>query len=301
MSIYEVSLKEAAKRFDDRYFSPKVVRDMFGLEVGLPPIPFSPELLERLSDDCLLVCYHSGADGKPFRLNEMTSRALSGGRNVVSEIVDPFYLSKADFGPDGDVLDDPYKLPNDPLIRGGAPRGGWQLVSRTIAPWTKRKHLIETVDDFVKNTEKQYFGGSFPEGSALQIALSEWNPEGRQTRCDSPCIRDDSPRGMACRVLYAEGKSVEASRFLATCKIIGLVLEPLQNTVYRFLLSRGDANPLFAGVTSRTSTPTSHGMFATFGQSLSFGGYIGQESPEAGWSHLGSVFSLFGQDIVPMA
>jgi len=46
MSIYEVSLKEAAKRFDDRYFSPKVVRDMFGLEVGLPPIPFSPNCLK---------------------------------------------------------------------------------------------------------------------------------------------------------------------------------------------------------------------------------------------------------------
>ncbi|NTW15384.1 MAG: hypothetical protein HGA38_03365 [Candidatus Moranbacteria bacterium] len=216
---------------------------------------------------------------------------------MISEMADPFYLSKAEFGPNGEILDGLGKLPNDPYVSSGLPVSGWQLVSRDIDEATIGNHMIETVDHFIDRILLDWEGIS--EESAFLAALAKWNPERKRTKCDSPCGADDSERGTACRLYYGSGNLIEASEYLSSCGIFGLVVEPLQNIVYRCLLDKDSHDPLRWSATMRTSTRTSfRGNFATFGRSKSSGCFIEQESPVSKWPKLGTAYSIFGKAIL---
>ncbi|NTW13461.1 MAG: hypothetical protein HGA31_00325 [Candidatus Moranbacteria bacterium] len=289
------SLETAQRLFDDRYFSPSAAKDVFDITFELPRIPFSLDTLElHASQHGLLVYYHDRIGERPLRLAEMASGALSGGRNT-SDPGGPFFLNKGQFDPDGVILDDPYKLPNDPLVFSGTPRSGWQLVSSDILPQSRNKHMIELIDSLVEYVEAELFDGAIPPDSVFGEALLDWNPERETGRCGSSCGRKNgSERMAACNLLYGEGRVADATGLLASCRITNLLFEPFPNAVYRFLLSKETGDGMFRDGVSRTLTPTSRGKFVTFGMTSTFGGFLEEEGPNVGWSSLGVVFSRMG-------
>lgn len=303
-----VSIAEASRLFDDRYFNPNATKDVFGFYPELPPILFSPDALENHSQKGHLLVYYQGiVDGRPLRLKELAERALSGGRNVTTELEDPFFLTKAQFGPDGNIHDTPYILPNDPLIIDGTVRSGWQLVSPDILSETRRTHAIQLVDVLVDYAMVECFDGSIPEESPLGVALARWNPEKckGEGSCEYPCGSGDvgSERGIACDFLYTRHNPLKASQTLTAAMIPQMLLEPVQNAVYRYLLGVLSGRKLFVGGTSRTLSATTRGCLATFGVTDSAGGFIGEDRMDNGWKEengsekgngwysLGAVFS----------
>lgn len=293
-----VSIAEASRLFDDRYFNPNATKDVFGFHPELPPISFTPDVLESHSEKGhLLVCYHDIVDGRPFRLKEMAERALSGGRNMtVPE--DPFLLTKAQFDPDGNIHDTPYILPNDPTIFNGTVQPGWQLVSADIVPETRNTHAIQLIDKLVDYVAAECFGHDIPAGSLFGTALSRWNPEkGRcEGACEYPCgsANMGAEWGVACDLLYTKHNACQASLALMGSQMAQMLLEPVQNAVYRYLLGAMSGRKLFVHGTSRTLSATTRGRSVTFGVTDTAGGFISEEALDQRWSCLGAVFSRMG-------
>lgn len=295
-----VSLREAAKLFDDRYFDPEAVYRVFGFRPEPPPIPFSRETLEiHAGLGHGLVCHYDMADGRPFRLADIVSRGLSGGRNREYG-VGWYPMYRGHFDNDGNVLDDPYKLPNDPLIASGTPRPGWQLVSPGILPETKHTQAVQLIDTLIGWIETRLYEGDIPKESPLGQALLSWDPDrlfdfqeysypcGKPARC--------SGRLAACNLLYAKRDMPAVLRFLAHRAMPNLLLEPVQNTVFRYLLGYGsDAIDLFVEQPySHSLSLGSRGKFVAFGVVSHTGGVLQEFSPDVGWSNLGAVFSRMG-------
>lgn len=290
-----ISLKAAGAMFDDRYFNPNAVYDVFGFRPDPPPIPFSRETLEthaRMGH--LLVCHYDEVDGHPFRLADITARGLSGGRNHEYG-VGWYPMYKGYFDVNGGVIDDPYKLPNDPRIAAGTPRPGWQLVSSDILPETRKTQAVQLVDTLIDWIERSLYGGNIPKDSQLGKALLSWNPDrlfdyreysypcGKSARC--------SGRLAACNLLYEKHQSSDVLDFLAYRDVPTLLLEPVQNAVFRHLLGYGaTAESSY----SRSLSSSSRGKAVAFGVISHTGGVLVEFAPDVGWSNLGAVFSRMG-------
>lgn len=268
--------------FDDRFFNPKGVKSVFGFLPELPPIPFSHEVLEShagLGHD--LVCYHDTAEGSPLTLADMASRAFRGGRN--RECALGWYpLDRGQFDTDGAVLDDIYKPARDPLVVSGTPRAGWQLVSPGLLENSTGKHMPELTDFLIGYVRRQCEFGSGEGAIAFDKAVSEWADSGRKTVCDA---------------LYIEKKLSAAVMTLSSLSIVNMLFEPVQNTVYRFLLAYGavsDERDVMRPIGySRSCSPGSRGKFMSFGVTRC-GGILEEHGACESWSCLGAVFSRMG-------
>lgn len=264
------SFREARDMFKERFYGPEEIESVFRFRPDAPPIPFSKEDMLRHERLGHILIYNPDAtpDGRPFRIEDMASRALSGGRNVLERDAagnpKKYLLYKEQFNENGEILTNAW-FSGDQTVRDGVPQKGWQFVSPDVLPGTESKDFVAQTDVLIANAKQDFFGGSIPR--AFQAAVDEWESK---------------------KIVFKADVNT-----LAALPIMRFVRERVQNTIFRFLLVHGTKRELLFkdGIYSWSYAPSSDGRLVNFGHADAEGAYVYRFEPGVSDSDLGAVAS----------
>jgi MoxR-like ATPase len=268
------SFTEAREIFQDRFYGPEEIERVFGFRPEhVPDIPFSREDMKRHEKLGHVLVYNPDRllDGSPLTIEVMTTAALAGGKNVLERDASgkptKYLLYKEQFGENGEILNSVW-FSNDATVSDAAPRAGWQFVSPETMPETAEKTAVEQVDILINVALRDFFGG--PPSQAFESAVAEWEAKKSEVEND-------------------------AEKF-ASMQIVSFLFEPVQNTVFRYLLMHGTSGnrPFTDGYCSRSATPSSAGSLCDFGHADSQGANVDWNGPDSRYGFLRAVVSRMG-------
>lgn len=267
------SFREARDMFKERFYGPEEIERVFGFRPEAPPIPFSREDMIRHEQLGHILIYNPDAlpDGTAFDIQNMTSRALSGGRNVLERDAQgnptKHLLYKDQFDENGKILNSVW-FSDDLKVKTGTPQSGWQFVSPEVLPGAESKNFVAQTDFLIENAKRNFFGGALPQ--AFQSAVDEWESK-------KVTFKNDAQK-------------------LATLPIMNFVRERVQNAIFRFLLVHGTGRGVLFkdGNYSWSYALSSDGNLVRFGDAGAGGAFVGGNTPDGSRSDLSAVASRSG-------
>ncbi len=267
------SFREARDIFKERFYGPEEIEQVFGFRPEAPPIPYTQADMIRHEQLGHILIYNPDIlpDGTAFDIQNMASRALSDGRNVLERDASgsptKYLLYKNQFDENGEILDGAW-FSGDQEVKTGTPQSGWQFVSPKALPGTESKNFVAQTDILIANARQNFFGGVEPD--AFRKAVDEWHSK-------KDTFKDDANK-------------------LASLPIMSFVRERVQNTIFRFLLVHGTGRgTLFAdGNYVWSYALSSDGNLVFFGLADGYGADVLRITPDASHSYLRAVASRSG-------
>ncbi len=268
------SFTEAREIFKDRFYGPEEIERVFGFRPEhVPDIPFSREDMQRHEKLGHVLVYNPDRlpDGRPLTIEAMATAALAGGKNVLERDASgkptKYLLYKEQFGENGEILNLAW-FSVDSTVLDATPRAGWQFVSPETVPETANKTASEQIDILIDIARRDFFDGPPPQ--AFESAVAEWEAKKSEVEND-------------------------VEKF-ASMYSVSFLFEPVQNTVFRYLLMHGTFGdrPFTDGNYSRSGTLSSVGGLCCFGGAVSRGAYVGGYVPVDTDGALRSVVSRMG-------
>jgi hypothetical protein len=241
----KMTISDVQSIFGKQFYADDQTERVFGIRPQHIPLPEYwtwKDYEMHAKEGHMLICYPDRQqNSKPITLEEMsTSYARQDGL--------PAGLLWSDqFGKSGNYGEGTW-MKNDLLVSSTVLRSGWQFVSPEALVGTASKDFINQMDVLIGNMES-LLNGRLPQ--ALQIAISKW--EGYE-------------REVANQLHYVLGNNVGATYFLSSLDIVRLLREPVQNTLFRYLIVHGcTGDKLFKDFYSWSSSPSSGGRLLFFG------------------------------------
>ena len=266
------------------FLGPEDIEQTFGFKVeakDIPLIPFSREEIElhQKLGDMLVLNLDKTSDGTPLTIEEMTERAMQGiGSNIIEKDVSgnpaKYLLYNDQFDEQGKLKTSAWFSDEDE-IKKQTPKLGWQFVSPNIIPDSTSKNYLAQTELLIKSAKEKLFNNNFP--LEYQEAEEEY-------------LREKSK----IAEFIKNNNYVEAARILSTLKISKLLREPVQNTIFRYLVSFKKGKQLFTDVKySWSGAVSSGGDLFNFGGADANGAGVSGRSPGLSGGILGVVSSRF--------
>jgi predicted translin family RNA/ssDNA-binding protein len=188
-----VSIEEAKEIMGNNFLGPEVAKTALGIEFKgeIPPIEFSPEILEKLKDTHRLVFYfdkfsYGQEDGIVMtgkKLYEMLYEILKGKKKDGAEIMDRY-------------IEGPW-FNNEKFFTEETPNIGWKLVSKAIIPKSTNKNYLEQTD-CIAETIRNLYGDVLKIPDDVGQALKEWgdlkNDTEEYTKLQNDIVSSDEER-----------------------------------------------------------------------------------------------------------
>jgi len=280
------------------FLGPDDIEQTFGFKPeakDIPPILFSKEEIERHQKlgDMLVLNLDKTSDGIPLTIEEMAERAIKIiGSNVIEKDAEgnptKYLLYNDQFDENGKMKSEAW-FSGETEIKKQTPKAGWQFVSPDIITnfkttdkngqpitetSTSKKYLPQT-ELLIENAKSNFFDGQFPP--EYQEAEKEFHQK-------KPEIEK----------LIQESNYTEAAKSISALKILQLLREPVQNTIFRYLVSFKKGKQLFTdGKYSWSSGVSSDGHLLYFGSADARGADVHGAGPGRADGALGVVSSRF--------
>lgn len=198
----------------------------------IPPVPFSPEDLEKAKSLGQFLIFHESSidDGLiPITMDEMMG--LTGGK--LKDGSDVFSSRGQEHG--------------QPFYDEETPRKGWTLASKSLTPGSTGQDYLQQTEQAIQYIESQVYAGR-PTPSAYQEAIAEFNDQKAELSN-----------------ALADSKTAEK---LAGLKITQLIRPNAAETLYDFIVyfHKNSEHLLGSGFTWTTSVD-SNGAFVRMGDS----------------------------------
>jgi hypothetical protein len=260
------------------FLGPDDIEQTFGFKLeakDIPEISFSKEEIEQHQKlgDMLVLNLDKTPEGLPLTIEEMAQRAMQNiGSNVIG--TDKYLLYKDQFDEQGKLKSGAW-FSGEAEIKKQTPRLGWQFVSPNILPNSTSKDYLNQTELLIQNAKEKLFNNNFP--LEYQVAEAEFQQEKARI---SEFIKNNN--------------YVEASKILSNLKISKLLREPIQNTIFRYLVSFKKGKQLFTdGKYSWSDDVSSDGGLLRFGYAGASGADVYRNDPGHSNDSLGVVSSRF--------
>jgi len=160
-------------------------------------------------------------------------------------------------------------------VRKQTPKLGWQFVSPNILPDSTGKNYIAQTEMLIENARSNFFDGNLPQ---------EYLEAEKEFKIEKSKIEK----------FIKNSNYVKASKTLSALKISQLLREPVQNVIFRYLVSFKKGKQLFMdGEYSWASSFSSDGFLLRFGGTYATGADVGRIRPALSFDSLGVVSSRF--------
>lgn len=263
MAKKPIDFQWAQELFLHKYLGADAIEAVFGFRPPVPQLPdyWSEETLIRYAELGYILIYNPDRlpDGSQFGLGEMTTRFFAEDGNIVSRTgsgrIRDRLMSSHQFRRNGSIKPSAcfLKSPNITSIRAG-----WQLVSPLTAYETHEMNQVDRIDWLVENMWRMVPSG--PHHNECAAAAREWAE-----------VRKE------CGPLMCEKRYPEVAVRLSQLQLNRFILEPVANTVFRYLLYfKQTGRKLFCPSPSYSCNYTDEGRV------IKFGGGRGQD--DFGWS-----------------
>ncbi|MDO9230976.1 MAG: AAA family ATPase [bacterium] len=288
ISIAQKIMERGGKEF---FLGPNDAEQTFGFKLeakDIPPLeidgkPLTREEIERHQKlgDKLVLNFDKTPDGIPLNIEEMAERALKvlgSDGNVIERDKDgkptKYLLYKDQFAENGKLKSGAWFF-GEAEIRKQTPKAGWQFVSPDILPNSTSKNYLAQTELLIENAKNNFFDGKFPP---------EYQEAEKEFQTKKPEIEE----------LIKDNKYIEAVKAISTLKISNLLHEPVQNTIFRYLVSFKKGKQLFTdGKYSWSICASSDGGFLSFGDADADGAHVRGSKPDFSYGLLGVVSSRF--------
>ena len=281
---WEKALKIMEKNGQEFFLGPDDIEATFGFKLeakDIPKIPFSQEEIERHQElgDMLVLNVNKTPDGIPLTIEEMIERAMKTiGSNVIERDKDSepikHLLYKGQFDEQGKLKSEAW-FSGEAEIKKQTPRLGWQFVSPNILSDSTDKNYLAQIEFLMENARTKFFNGTLPP--EYQQAETQFQQEKAKIQ---QFIQNNN---------YGE-----ASKVLSDLKISQLLREPMQNTLFRYLVAFKKGQQLFTdGKYSWSNSSSTDGSLLFFGVAVAEGAFVGWYSPTFSGGSLGAVSSRF--------
>ncbi len=279
-------IKNAKEILGEEFFiGPEDVEETFGFKLNfkdIPQIPFSVEEIElhQKRGDMLVLNLDKTPDGELLTIEMMSTKAINVlGGNIIERDAkgDPnkYLLYTNQFDENGKVKSSAW-FSGEAEISKQTPKAGWQFVSPEILPPSISKDAISQIEVLMENAKSDFFSGKFP----VEHAEAEKEFQSKKDEI---------------RRLMSENKYVESSKLISELKISQLLSEPVQNAIFRYLVSYKKGKQLFVdGKYMRSMCgASSDGGLLLFGDADSSGALVNGDDPDSSYVSLGAVSSRF--------
>ena len=281
---WEKAQKIMEKNGKEFFLGPPDIEAAFGFKLeakDIPKIPFSQEEIERHQElgDMLVLNLDKTPEGIPLTIEEMTEKAIKTiGSNVIERDKDDeptkYLLYKNQFDEQGKLKDEAW-FSAQAEIKKQTPRLGWQFVSPDILPDSTDKNYLAQTELLIENARIKFFNGTL----SLEYQQAETQFQQEKDKVQQ---------------LIQNKNYIEASKILSNLKISQLLREPVQNTIFRYLMSYKKGKQLFAdGKYSWSDSVSSVGNVPFFGNAVATGADVNRDSPDDSNDNLGVVSSRF--------
>jgi len=209
----------------------------------------------------------------------MAERAIrSIGSNVIEKDKDgnptKYLLSKNQFYDQGKIKSGTW-FSRETKVRKQTPELGWQFVSPNILPNSTGKNYIAQTEMLIENARSNFFDGNLPQ---------EYLEAEKEFKIEKSKIEE----------FIENNNYVKASKTLSALKISQLLREPVQNVIFRYLVSFKKGKQLFTvGGYSWASSLSSGGNLLSFGNANATGAGVSRIWPGSSFDNLGAVSSRF--------
>ena len=266
------------------FLGPDDIEQTFGFKLeakDIPAILFSEEEIERHqeSGDMLVLNMDKTPDGIPLNIEEMAKRAIrSIGSNVIEKDKNgnptKYLLYKDQFYDQGKIKSGTW-FSGETEVRKQTPKLGWQFVSPNILPDSTGKNYIAQTEMLIENARSNFFDGNLPQ---------EYLEAEKEFKIEKSKIEE----------FIENNNYVKASKTLSALKISQLLREPVQNVIFRYLVSFKKGKQLFTdGKYSWASSFSSDGFLLSFGNANATGAGVSRIWPGSSFDNLGAVSSRF--------
>ncbi|MDO9230975.1 MAG: hypothetical protein Q7U36_00650 [bacterium] len=288
ISIAQEIMERGGKEF---FLGPNDAEQTFGFKLeaeDIPPLeidgkPLTREEIERHQKlgDILVLNFDKTPDGTPLNIEEMAKRALKvlgSDGNVIERDKDgkptKYLLYKDQFDEKGELKSGVW-FSGEAEIRKQTPKAGWQFVSPNILPNSTNKNYLAQTELLIENAKNNFFDGKFPP---------EYQEAEKEFETKKPEIEE----------LIKNNKYIEAVKAISALEISQLLREPIQNNIFRYLVSFKKGKQLFTDRKySWSNTASSDGIFLVFGGADADGALVDGRRPDGSFDHLGVVSSRF--------